>query len=124
MRDCAFCEIVAGRRPAEKVYEDDLFLAFLDIRPRSPGHTLIIPKQHVRWVWDVEPQAEYWLLARRIARALQHAFHSEAVWCTVIGDEIPHAHIWIYPHPATQGDRTDLAANALKLRQALEILGR
>jgi histidine triad (HIT) family protein len=119
MSVCVFCEIVAGKRPAEKVYEDGHFLAFLDIRPRSPGHTLIVPKKHVRWVWDVEPQAEYWLLARRIARAQQNAFHCEAVWCTVIGDEVPHAHIWVYPHPATRGDRTDLAGNAQRLRQAL-----
>jgi histidine triad (HIT) family protein len=89
MNVCVFCEIVAGKRPAAKVYEDGHFLAFLDSRPRSPGHTLIVPKKHERWVWDVEPQAEYWLLARRIARAQQNAFHSEAVWCTVMGDESP-----------------------------------
>jgi histidine triad (HIT) family protein len=70
----------------------------------------------------VEPQAEYWLLARRIAHAQKRAFATEAVWCTVIGDEVPHAHIWIYPHPATKGDRADLTVNARKLRQALELL--
>ncbi len=119
MSPCVFCEIVAGRRSAEKVYEDEHFLAFLDIRPRSPGHTLVIPKTHVRWVWDVEPQADYWLLARRIALAQRRAFAAEAVWCTVMGDEVPHAHIWIYPHPATPGHRADLARNGAKLRQAL-----
>jgi histidine triad (HIT) family protein len=122
MDGCAFCRIIAGQAPAEKVYEDEQFLAFLDIRPRSPGHTLVVPKKHVRWVWDVEPQAEFWLLARRIARAQKRAFYAEAVWCTVIGDEVPHAHIWIYPHPETKGDRTDLRGNALKLRRALELV--
>jgi histidine triad (HIT) family protein len=121
MSTCVFCEIVAGKRPAEIVYEDKYFIAFLDIRPRSAGHTLVVPKKHERWVWSVEPQAEYWLLARRIALAQKRAFHTEAVWCTVIGDEVPHAHIWIYPHPETKGDRTDLPGNAKKLRQALEI---
>ena len=120
MSGCVFCEIVAGTRPAEKVYEDDHFLAFLDIRPRGPGHTLVVPKKHERWVWDVEPQGEYWLLARRIARAQKRAFSTEAVWCNVIGDEVSHAHIWIYPHPATKGERTDVPGNARKLRQALE----
>lgn len=120
MSGCVFCEIVAGTRPAEKVYEDDHFLAFLDIRPRGPGHTLVVPKKHERWVWDVEPQGEYWLLARRIARAQKRAFSAEAVWCNVIGDEVPHAHIWVYPHPATKGERTDLPGNAGKLRQELE----
>jgi histidine triad (HIT) family protein len=120
MSVCVFCEIVAGKRPTEKVYEDDEFIAFLDIRPRSPGHTLVVPKKHERWVWDVEPHDEYWLLARRIARAQMRAFAAEAVWCNVIGDEVLHAHIWVYPHPATKGDRTDFPGNAQKLRQALK----
>jgi histidine triad (HIT) family protein len=119
MSTCVFCDIVAGKRPAEIVYEDDKFIVFLDIRPRSPGHTLIVPKKHERWVWDVEPQDEYWLLARRIAHAQKRAFAAEAVWCTVIGDEVSHAHIWIYPHPATKGDKSDLPGNAHRLRQAL-----
>jgi histidine triad (HIT) family protein len=120
MSVCVFCEIVAGTRPAEIVYQDDTFIAFLDIRPRSAGHTLVIPKKHERWVWDVEPQDEYWLLARRIARAQKRAFAAEAVWCNVIGDEVPHAHIWVYPHPGTRSDRMDLPGNAEKLRQALK----
>jgi histidine triad (HIT) family protein len=123
MDGCAFCRIIAGKTPTEKVYEDDHFLAFMDIRPRSPGHTLIVPKKHERWVWDVEPQAEYWLLARRVARAQKRAFATEAVWCTVMGDEVPHAHIWVYPHPETKGDGTDFPGNARRLRQALELLG-
>ena len=123
MSACVFCEIAAERRPAEKVYEDNHFLAFLDIRPQSPGHTLIVPKKHERWVWDVEPQAEYWLLARRIARAQKLAFATDAVWCTVMGDEVPHAHIWIYPHPGTKGDREDLPGNSRKLREVLARLG-
>jgi len=122
MDGCIFCRIVAGQAPAEKVYEDEHFLVFLDIRPRSPGHTLVVPKKHEPWVWDVEPQAEYWLLARRIASAQKKAFHTDAVWCTVIGDEVAHAHIWIYPHPETKGNRTDLPGNARKLRQALEFV--
>jgi len=123
MGDCVFCRIIVGKTPTEKVYEDDHFLAFMDIRPRSPGHTLIVPKKHERWVWDVEPQAEYWLLARRVARAQKRAFATEAVWCTVMGDEVPHAHIWVYPHPETKGDGTDFPGNARRLRQALELLG-
>ncbi|OGD40437.1 MAG: hypothetical protein A2V45_01445 [Candidatus Aminicenantes bacterium RBG_19FT_COMBO_58_17] len=122
MDGCVFCRIIAGRTPAEIVYQDDKFLAFLDIRPRSPGHTLVVPKKHERWVWDVEPQADYWLLARRVARAQKQAFAAEAVWCTVIGDEVPHAHIWVYPHPETKGDKSDLPGNAQRLGQALELL--
>ena len=51
--DCVFCKIVNKEIHANIVYEDDNFLAFLDIHPQSPGHTLVIPKKHYRWVWDV-----------------------------------------------------------------------
>ena len=54
MQDCIFCKIVAGEIPCRKVYEDDNFLAFFDVRPLNLGHTLVIPKKHCRWVWDVD----------------------------------------------------------------------
>ena len=53
MQECIFCQIVAGKLPSYKVYEDEEFLAFLDIFPKSTGHTLVIPKKHVEWVWDL-----------------------------------------------------------------------
>lgn len=118
--ECIFCKIVSGDIPSTKIYEDDDFLAFLDIRPLSPGHTLLIPKKHYRWVWDVPNAGEYFKVAQKIAVALQKAFGTEAVLSKIIGDEVPHAHIWLYPNPqSTSGDKNDFAGNAEKIRRAL-----
>ncbi|MEK9284902.1 HIT domain-containing protein [Bradyrhizobium sp. ISRA442] len=83
MVDCPFCKIVSGEIPSTKVYEDDEHLAFLDIRPQSPGHTLVIPRKHRRWVWDVPNVGAYFEVVRMIARAMQQAFprkYIPALW--------------------------------------------
>ena len=120
MTDCIFCRIVRGEIPAEKVYEDADFLAFLDIRPLSPGHTLVIPKAHARWVWDVEPIGPYFERVQKIARAIQKAFGTEEVHSKIFGEEVPHAHIWVFPAPdKAVGDKNDFPGNAGKIRTAL-----
>ena len=58
MKDCIFCKIVSKEIPAHIVYEDGDFMVFLDIHPHTPGHVQVIPKQHVRWVWDVPDVGE------------------------------------------------------------------
>jgi histidine triad (HIT) family protein len=119
---CIFCEIVRGDVPSEKVYEDPGFLAFLDIRPLSPGHTLVIPKKHYRYVWDVENIGEYFGVVQKVARALQKTSGTEEVYMKVIGEEVPHAHVWLYANPEkAQGDKNDLAAAGAKLRAALSV---
>lgn len=120
MNDCIFCRLVAGEIPAHKVYEDEHFLAFLDIHPQAPGHVQVIPKQHYRWVWDVPLAGAYFEVARKIARAAGQAFGTDFVLSKIVGDEVPHAHIWIFPDPQTAtGDKSDLATNAEKLRAQL-----
>ncbi|MBI5139526.1 HIT domain-containing protein [Candidatus Nomurabacteria bacterium] len=101
--NCVFCKIVAGEIPANKVYEDDNFLAFLDIRPLSPGHTQVIPKKHYRFVWDL-PQAnvpgnimEYFAVVQKIALAQKKAFDAEIVRSQIYGEDVFHAHIWVWP---------------------------
>lgn len=116
---CIFCKIVTGEVPAEKVYEDDQFLAFLDIHPLSPGHTLVIPKQHYRWVWDVPDVGSYFEVARKIAKAQQKAFGTDWILSKIVGDEVPHAHIWVFPSDDAKGDKTNLTNNAEKLRTAI-----
>ena len=96
---CIFCKIVAGEISAEKVYENEHFLAFLDIRPLSPGHALIIPKEHYRWVWDVPNFGEFFEVAQKIAEAQKKAFGVEGVWSKTVGEEVAHAHIWVFPDP-------------------------
>ena len=119
MENCIFCKIVSGEIPAHKVYEDEDFLAFLDIHPWEPGKTQVIPKHHYRWVWDVPNVGDYFELVRKIAKAQQKAFGTEWILSKVVGEEVPHAHIWVYPSNEAKGDKNDFAGNAEKLRQAL-----
>jgi histidine triad (HIT) family protein len=119
MENCIFCKIIRKEIPAHIVYEDNNFLAFLDINPQSPGHTLVIPKNHERWVWDTEPSEKYFAVARKIALAQRKAFGQEAICSKVMGDEVPHAHIWVFPHPETAGDKKDFMGNAGKIKSAL-----
>ena len=120
MENCIFCKIVKGEIPAHKVYEDEKFLAFLDINPQSPGHVQVIPKEHYRFVWDVPNAGEYFEVAKKIAKAQQKAFGTEAIWSRIMGDEIPHAHIWIFPHAEQAiGDKTDFPGNAEKIKANL-----
>lgn len=121
MENCIFCKIASGTIPAYKVYEDETFLAFLDIRPISPGHTLVIPKRHYRWVWNVPEVGKYFETVRTIVLALQKAFSPiEEIHARVVGEEVEHAHVWIYPAPnKAKGDKNNLADNAERIRQAL-----
>lgn len=119
MSDCIFCKIVAKEIPAHIVYEDNDFLAFLDINPRSPGHTQIIPKKHYRWVWDVPNAGEYFEVAKKIALAQKKTFDTEMVLCRITGEDVPHAHIWIFPNAEVAGDKKDFVTNAQKIIKAL-----
>jgi histidine triad (HIT) family protein len=125
--NCIFCKIIKKEIPANIVYEDDKFLAFLDISPSSPGHTLVIPKDHYRWVWDVPtedstPQnlGSYFKIVGKIAKAQQKAFNQEMIISKVVGEDVPHAHIWIYPDKKTLGDKKDFSGNAEKIRHQLK----
>lgn len=119
MTDCIFCKLVSGEIPATKVYEDEKFLAFLDIHPQTPGHTQVIPKQHYRWVWDVPDAGEYFEVVKKIANAQRTAFETEWILSKVVGDEVPHAHIWVFPSNEATGDKNNFTENARKIRAAL-----
>jgi histidine triad (HIT) family protein len=96
-QDCIFCKIARGEVSAHKVYEDEDYLAFLDVRPLNPGHTLVIPKEHYRWVWDVPDLASYYRVAGKVVQAIREAFNTDYVVSLVLGEEVPHAHIWLVP---------------------------
>ena len=119
METCIFCKIVHGEIPAHKIYEDEAFLAFLDINPLSPGHTLVIPKQHYRWVWDVPHAGAYFEVAQKIALAQKKAFNTDFVISKIIGEEVPHAHIWVYPDQNVSGDKKDFVENAQKIKSKI-----
>ncbi len=97
MLDCIFCKIVEGEMPAYKIYEDEQFLAFLDIFPYVEGHILVIPKKHYRWVWDVENIGEYFENVTKISKHLQKVTGNDLVYSTIFGEAVPHAHIHLLP---------------------------
>ncbi len=72
-------------------------MAFLDINPLNPGHALVVPKKHYRWVIEVPQFGEYWEAAGKIAKASQKALEADCVNFSVLGDEVPHAHIHVIP---------------------------
>jgi histidine triad (HIT) family protein len=99
MDNCVFCKIVKGEIPSSKVYEDQNFFAFLDIGPVNKGHVLLIPKKHYRWLWDLplDTAKEALPLSSKLAKAVQKATGCDLVVMTVVGDEVPHAHIHLIP---------------------------
>ncbi|MFQ5474211.1 MAG: HIT domain-containing protein [Candidatus Nanoarchaeia archaeon] len=99
--DCIFCKIVKGEIPCNKVYEDDSFLAFLDIKPLNKGHTLVIPKEHARWVWDVNDMGDYYSVVGKVGNVIRKMFSDWVVTFTM-GQEVEHAHVHILPR--VEGD--------------------
>lgn len=94
-----FSKIVAGEIPSYKVAEDDKFYAFLDINPLVKGHTLVVPKKEVDYIYDLsdEELAAMHVFAKHVAQAIQKAFPCRKVGEAVIGLEVPHAHIHLIP---------------------------
>lgn len=94
-----FSRIVAGEIPCYKVAENDKFFAFLDINPLVKGHTLVIPKQEVDYIFDLsdEDLAQMQVFAKKVATAIKEAFPCLKVGQAVIGLEVPHAHIHLIP---------------------------
>ncbi len=97
MDNCIFCKIVAGKLSSYKVFENDLFYGFLDIFPRSKGHTLIIPKKHYRWVYDVPEFGAYWETALTVTKGIQKALQPKWVSYLTFGLIVNHSHIHIVP---------------------------
>lgn len=114
MKECVFCKIVKREIPCFKVYENKKFLAFLDIKPRNPGHTLVIPKEHFRWVWDVPYLGEYFEVVGKIARAIKKALKTDWVVALVLGEEVPHAHVWLVPRFPNDGHGSAISLSNLK----------
>ena len=95
--NCIFCQIVKGKIPCYKIYEDGDYLAFLDIEPYVTGHTMVIPKKHYRWVWDVKDFDKYMGRVRKIVKHFQEIEGKEMVYATIFGEEVAHAHVHIIP---------------------------
>ena len=94
-----FSKIAAGEIPSYKCAESDKFYAFLDINPLAKGHTLVIPRREVDYIFDMEDDeiAEFQQFAKKVAVALKKAFPCKKVAQVVLGLEVPHAHIHLIP---------------------------
>lgn len=94
-----FTKIVNGEIPCHKIAETDEFLAFLDVFPLAKGHTLVIPKQEINYIFDLEDSllARLHLFAKQVAKAVEAAIPCQRIGVAVIGLEVPHAHIHLLP---------------------------
>ena len=94
-----FSRIIAGEIPSYKVAEDEHFYAFLDINPMAEGHTLVVPKHEVDYIFDLsdEEYAGLHLFAKRVAAALEKAMPCKRIATAVLGMELPHAHFHLVP---------------------------
>ena len=127
-----FSKIVAGDIPCHRVAENASFLAFLDIMPLAPGHTLVIPKVEVDRIWDLEPAllGELHVFSQKVALAMEDVMPCQRVGQAVIGLEVPHAHVHLIPlnavadinveRPKLQVTQEELADVAARIRGAFE----
>ncbi|MEI6433924.1 MAG: HIT family protein [Bacteroidota bacterium] len=94
-----FTRIVNGEIPCYKVAEDENYLAFLDINPLQEGHTLVIPKKEIDYIFNVEEDLHggLWNFARKVAKGIEEVIPCKRIGVTVIGLEVPHAHIHLIP---------------------------
>ncbi|MDH7476059.1 MAG: HIT domain-containing protein [Microgenomates group bacterium] len=129
MVNCVFCQIVNKTKPAYLIYEDKNFLAFLDINPRVEGHTLVIPKKHYQFIYEVPNFSQYWQVALKITKAMRKAMKPYFVTYIVHGLEVPHAHIHILPRKVNETEfipavkyfsRVKMVEIANKIAQALK----
>lgn len=99
MDDSIFTKIINGEIPCHKVYEDDEVFAFLDIHPVNAGHTLVIPKQQVEFLWDLEDETYQKVMAaaKKIALHMREALDVPYVGVQVVGVDVPHAHVHLIP---------------------------
>ncbi|MGF1586884.1 MAG: HIT family protein [Bacteroidales bacterium] len=127
-----FSKIVKGEIPSHKIAEDDDYLAFLDINPLAAGHTLVIPKKEIDYIFDMEDEllAGMQIFSKRVARAIEKAVPCKRIGIAVIGLEVPHAHIHLIPvnriddinfgRPKLQLDNKELSEIAEKIKNELE----
>jgi histidine triad (HIT) family protein len=94
-----FTRIINGEIPCYKVAEDDRFIAFLDVRPLKPGHTLVVPKKEVDYIFDLDEEtlAGMMVFVRKIALAMKEVIDCRRIGVAVLGLEVPHAHIHLIP---------------------------
>ncbi|WP_207429889.1 HIT family protein [Sabulibacter ruber] len=126
-----FSKIIRGEVPAYKILENDRFLAFLDVFPLVKGHTLVIPKEPIDYIFDMDPDAlaELHKFSQQVAVAVKKAVPCKKVGVAVIGLEVPHAHVHLVPlnqisdmnfsNPKQRFEAEEMEEIAEKIRQEL-----
>lgn len=126
-----FTKIINREIPGYIVAEDERFIAFLDINPLVPGHTLVVPKQEIDYIFDIEDNtlADLTVFAKKVARAVKQAVPCKRIGVAVIGLEVPHTHIHLVPmnamgdinftKPKLSPSKEELAEVAEKIKAAL-----
>lgn len=107
MADSIFTKIIKGEIPCSKIYEDDRTFAFLDIHPKTPGHTLVVPKKQVPFVWDLDDEDYRALMdtVKKVALRIREVFDPPYVGEVIVGVDVPHAHIHVYQFATTEESR-------------------
>ena len=130
MTDCLFCKIINGVLPAHKIWQDEHFLAILDINPNTPGHMLLLPKIHEPYVFDLEENvyANLFMVAKQLSKPLLEVTQAKRIGVVIQGFTVPHVHLHLIPmndvHDlndarATPALDAELEFMALKLTQAI-----
>tara|TARA_B100000780_G_scaffold66837_1_gene44061 strand:+ start:293 stop:688 length:396 start_codon:yes stop_codon:yes gene_type:complete len=127
-----FSKIISGDVPAYKVFENENFLAFLDIFPLAKGHVLVIPKKETDYLFDIfsDEYLELWKFVQQVAKAMDMVIDCKRIGVAVIGLEVPHAHIHLVPlnnvsdinfeRPKLSFSEEEMDAVAQKIRKALQ----
>lgn len=99
MSDSIFTKIIKGEIPCYKIAEDDRFIAFLDVFPIKKGHTLVVPKAQIDYLFDLDDSllSDLMVFAKKVAQKMERAIPCERIGVAVIGLEVPHAHIHLVP---------------------------
>jgi len=127
-----FSKIISGDVPAYKVFENENFLAFLDIFPLAKGHVLVIPKKETDYLFDIfsDEYLELWKFVQQVAKAMDMVIDCKRIGVAVIGLEVPHTHIHLVPlnnvsdinfeRPKLSFSEEEMDAVAQKIRKALQ----
>ena len=99
MQDSIFTRIIKGEINSYKVLEEDKFIAFLDVNPIKEGHTLVVPKMQVDYIYDLPEDVfkELFVFSKKVSKILKKTFDCKRIGISVIGLEVPHAHIHLVP---------------------------
>ena len=131
--DCVFCKIIEGKIQSVKIFENNKYLAFLDVNPINPGHTLVIPKKHLDYLFDLNDKEynELMLMAKKIAKLIKNKLKPKRIGLAVEGFFVPHVHIHLVPlnkgnelnpERARSSTKEELEKIAKKIRENLKTI--